>query len=162
MQICADTVVGDAMLRGVSGGQKKRVTTAESESLDPCLCGQLVANCSADGMSIAVVVGPKKTLFLDEISTGLVRVVAPGHTVYSWPCTAEARHHKLACWNSDMRALQDSSTTYQITKALRDFCHLREVTYRTNQAHHTCMQLIGHSLQEQESMTLVCVCRPPY
>ena len=48
MQICADTVVGDAMLRGVSGGQKKRVTTAE------------------------MLVGPKKILFLDEISTGLV------------------------------------------------------------------------------------------
>ena len=47
-QICAETVVGDAMLRGISGGQKKRVTTAE------------------------MVVGPKKTLFLDEISTGLV------------------------------------------------------------------------------------------
>jgi ABC-type Mn2+/Zn2+ transport system ATPase subunit len=48
LQVCADTVVGDAMLRGISGGQKKRVTTAE------------------------MVVGPKKTLFLDEISTGLV------------------------------------------------------------------------------------------
>ena len=47
-QVCADTVVGDAMLRGISGGQKKRVTTAE------------------------MVVGPTKTLFMDEISTGLV------------------------------------------------------------------------------------------
>ena len=36
------------MIRGVSGGQKKRVTLAE------------------------MLVGPKKTLFLDEISTGLV------------------------------------------------------------------------------------------
>ena len=36
------------MMRGVSGGQRKRVTTAE------------------------LVVAPKKTLFLDEISTGLV------------------------------------------------------------------------------------------
>lgn len=51
VQICADTVVGDAMLRGISGGQKKRVTTAE------------------------MIVGPKKTLFLDEISTGLVSVL---------------------------------------------------------------------------------------
>jgi len=49
LQICADTVVGDGMLRGISGGQKKRVTTSE------------------------MIVGPKKTLFLDEISTGLVR-----------------------------------------------------------------------------------------
>ena len=56
VQVCADTVVGDAMLRGISGGQKKRVTTAE------------------------MVVGPKKTLFLDEISTGLVRDPPPPHT----------------------------------------------------------------------------------
>lgn len=47
LEICADTVVGNEMLRGISGGQKKRVTTGE------------------------MVVGPKKTLFMDEISTGL-------------------------------------------------------------------------------------------
>ncbi|KAJ9190251.1 hypothetical protein P3X46_001475 [Hevea brasiliensis] len=42
-----DTVVGDEMTRGISGGQKKRVTTGE------------------------MIVGPTKTLFMDEISTGL-------------------------------------------------------------------------------------------
>ena len=47
LEICADVVVGSDMLRGISGGQKKRVTTGE------------------------MVVGPKKTLFMDEISTGL-------------------------------------------------------------------------------------------
>ncbi|CAN1282354.1 ABC transporter G family member 31 [Linum perenne] len=47
LDICADTVVGSDMLRGVSGGQKKRVTTGE------------------------MIVGPRKTLFMDEISTGL-------------------------------------------------------------------------------------------
>ena len=40
-----------------------------------------------------LLVGPKKTLFLDEISTGL-----------------------------------DSSTTFQITRTLRDFSHLRQAT----------------------------------
>ncbi|KAJ1384158.1 P-loop containing nucleoside triphosphate hydrolase [Sesbania bispinosa] len=44
---CADTVVGNAMLRGISGGQRKRVTTGE------------------------MLVGPAKALFMDEISTGL-------------------------------------------------------------------------------------------
>ncbi|KAK4492092.1 hypothetical protein RD792_002889 [Penstemon davidsonii] len=47
LDVCSDTLVGNDMLRGVSGGQKKRVTTGE------------------------MVVGPKKTLFMDEISTGL-------------------------------------------------------------------------------------------
>lgn len=43
---CADTVVGDGMLRGISGGERKRVTSGE------------------------VMVGPSKVLFMDEISTG--------------------------------------------------------------------------------------------
>ncbi|XP_057840627.2 ABC transporter G family member 35-like isoform X2 [Cryptomeria japonica] len=47
LDICADTVAGDEMFRGISGGQKKRLTTGE------------------------IIVGPKTTLFMDEISTGL-------------------------------------------------------------------------------------------
>ncbi|KGN58035.1 hypothetical protein Csa_010583 [Cucumis sativus] len=47
LDICKDTIVGDEMIRGISGGQRKRVTTGE------------------------MIVGPTKTLFMDEISTGL-------------------------------------------------------------------------------------------
>ncbi|GFP96784.1 pleiotropic drug resistance protein 1 [Phtheirospermum japonicum] len=47
LEICADTRVGDQMIRGISGGQRKRVTTGE------------------------MLVGPAKALFMDEISTGL-------------------------------------------------------------------------------------------
>ncbi|KAK4267500.1 hypothetical protein QN277_024273 [Acacia crassicarpa] len=47
LDICADTMVGNEMLRGISGGQRKRVTTGE------------------------MLVGPAKALFMDEISTGL-------------------------------------------------------------------------------------------
>ncbi|GLJ08416.1 hypothetical protein SUGI_0088300 [Cryptomeria japonica] len=47
LDICADTIAGDEMIRGISGGQKKRLTTGE------------------------IIVGPKTTLFMDEISTGL-------------------------------------------------------------------------------------------
>ncbi|GAA0166134.1 ATP-binding cassette [Lithospermum erythrorhizon] len=47
LEVCADTMVGDEMFRGISGGQKKRVTTGE------------------------LLVGPASALFMDEISTGL-------------------------------------------------------------------------------------------
>ncbi|EPS71654.1 hypothetical protein M569_03105, partial [Genlisea aurea] len=47
LETCADTLIGDEMIRGISGGQKKRVTIGE------------------------VLVGPAKTLFMDEISNGL-------------------------------------------------------------------------------------------
>ncbi|XP_024981119.1 ABC transporter G family member 31 [Cynara cardunculus var. scolymus] len=47
LDVCSETVIGNDMVRGISGGQRKRVTTGE------------------------MVVGPRKTLFMDEISTGL-------------------------------------------------------------------------------------------
>lgn len=47
LDICADTIIGNAMIRGISGGEKKRVTTGE------------------------MIVSPMRTLFMDEISTGL-------------------------------------------------------------------------------------------
>ncbi|GMN37310.1 hypothetical protein TIFTF001_006704 [Ficus carica] len=47
LEVCADIMVGDEMLRGISGGQRKRVTTGE------------------------MLVGPAGVLLMDEISTGL-------------------------------------------------------------------------------------------
>ncbi|KAG0520026.1 hypothetical protein BDA96_08G037400 [Sorghum bicolor] len=47
LDVCADIMVGDAMRRGISGGEKRRLTTGE------------------------MIVGPSKALFMDEISTGL-------------------------------------------------------------------------------------------
>ncbi|GKE45541.1 ABC transporter G family member 35-like protein, partial [Tanacetum coccineum] len=47
LDVCRDTFVGDQTRRGISGGQKKRATTGE------------------------MLVGPAKTLFIDEISIGL-------------------------------------------------------------------------------------------
>ncbi|XP_031487829.1 pleiotropic drug resistance protein 1-like [Nymphaea colorata] len=47
LDICADTLVGNEIFRGISGGQKKRVTTGE------------------------MLVGPARALFMDEISNGL-------------------------------------------------------------------------------------------
>jgi ABC-type multidrug transport system ATPase subunit len=49
MQVCADTIVGNQMIRGISGGQRKRVTTGE------------------------MVVGPMKTLFMVQSSNMMLR-----------------------------------------------------------------------------------------
>ncbi|XP_075642106.1 pleiotropic drug resistance protein 1-like isoform X8 [Castanea sativa] len=47
LESCADIMVGDEMRRGISGGQRKRVTVGE------------------------MLVGPARAFFMDEISTGL-------------------------------------------------------------------------------------------
>ncbi|XP_058094885.1 pleiotropic drug resistance protein 3-like isoform X1 [Magnolia sinica] len=47
LEICSDVIVGDAMRRGISGGEKKRVTLGE------------------------MIAGPSRTFFMDEISNGL-------------------------------------------------------------------------------------------
>ncbi|KAH1203461.1 Pleiotropic drug resistance protein 1 [Glycine max] len=47
LEVCADIMVGDEMIRGISGGQKKRLTAGE------------------------MLVGPIRVFFMDEISTGL-------------------------------------------------------------------------------------------
>ncbi|CAI9094458.1 OLC1v1030203C1 [Oldenlandia corymbosa var. corymbosa] len=47
LEVCADTMVGNEMIRGISGGQRKRVTTGE------------------------MMVGASKVFLMDEISTGL-------------------------------------------------------------------------------------------
>ncbi|ERN19478.1 hypothetical protein AMTR_s00069p00193120, partial [Amborella trichopoda] len=47
LENCADTIVGNEMRRGISGGQKKRLTIGE------------------------MLVGPARVFFMDEISTGL-------------------------------------------------------------------------------------------
>ncbi|XP_074286403.1 pleiotropic drug resistance protein 1-like isoform X2 [Silene latifolia] len=47
MDSCADMLVGNAMIRGISGGERKRLTTGE------------------------ILVGPAKALFMDDISSGL-------------------------------------------------------------------------------------------
>ncbi|XP_030479880.1 pleiotropic drug resistance protein 1 [Cannabis sativa] len=47
LDVCANTIIGDDLIRGISGGQRKRVTTGE------------------------MLVGPTAVMFMDEISTGL-------------------------------------------------------------------------------------------
>lgn len=37
LEICADTMVGNDMLRGISGGQRKRVTTGKESGSTPMI-----------------------------------------------------------------------------------------------------------------------------
>ncbi|KAL6344933.1 hypothetical protein AAG906_006696 [Vitis piasezkii] len=59
LEICADTLVGDVMKRGISGGQKKRLTTGDKHKTSYLFQRK------------EILVGPARALFMDEISTGL-------------------------------------------------------------------------------------------
>ncbi|KAF3447189.1 hypothetical protein FNV43_RR12369 [Rhamnella rubrinervis] len=69
LEVCADAMVGDTLVRGVSGGEKKRVTTGE------------------------MLVGPARALFMDHISTASfgnlfddIILLSEGQIVYQGPC----------------------------------------------------------------------------
>ncbi|KAJ8452690.1 hypothetical protein Cgig2_005026 [Carnegiea gigantea] len=112
LDICADTFVGNDMLRGVSGGQRKRVTSAYCarvrirlvvkknryvlmiyEATLMAFPDKLIPEVRRPFCAGEMIVGPKKTLFMDEISTGL-----------------------------------DSSTTFQIVKCIGNFVRQMEGT----------------------------------
>jgi hypothetical protein len=105
LDICADVIIGDEMIRGISGGQKKRVTTgmhakaASDRVINLWLEPQFIANylriclfffsfCVGEMLT-----GPARALFMDEISTGL-----------------------------------DSSSTFQIVKFMRQLVHVMNET----------------------------------
>ncbi|KAF9617026.1 hypothetical protein IFM89_033096 [Coptis chinensis] len=96
LDICADTLVGNEMMRGISGGQRKRVTTGKNRTKCSVSLPELEADSCSESDNHGYVrhigemlVGPAKALFMDEISTGL-----------------------------------DSSTTFQIVNSLRQSVHI--------------------------------------
>jgi hypothetical protein len=84
LQRCADTVVGNAMVRGVSGGEKKRVTTGE------------------------ILVGTARVLLMDEISTGAFACVRSQAHAGAFPLPRPSLA-RLPCRSSAPRPLSFAS-----------------------------------------------------
>ncbi|KAE8662966.1 Pleiotropic drug resistance protein 1 [Hibiscus syriacus] len=84
LEVCADTMVGDEVSRGISGGQKKRVTTGE------------------------MMVGPANVLFMDEISTGL----DSSTTFQTVNCLKQSVH--ILNGTAVISLLQPASETYDL------------------------------------------------
>ncbi|KAJ6414598.1 hypothetical protein OIU84_003573 [Salix udensis] len=113
LEVCADIIVGNEMVRGISGGQRKRVTTGE------------------------MLVGPAKALFMDEISTGL-----DSSTTYQIVNSLKHSIHILN-GTAVISLLQPAPETYdlfddiillsdgRIVKGVADF--LQEITSRKDQ-----------------------------
>ena len=63
MQVCADIPVGSAMVRGISGGQKKRVTTGRSLNMlpeaCPAACKCLCCSTDASGQQLSSIVAER-------------------------------------------------------------------------------------------------------
>ncbi|KAH7442213.1 hypothetical protein KP509_03G077000 [Ceratopteris richardii] len=84
LEECADTIVGDSMIRGVSGGQRKRVTTGE------------------------MIVGHTRVLFMDEISSGL----DSSTTFQIVKCLSQFAHH--LDYTIVISLLQPAPETYEL------------------------------------------------
>lgn len=84
LDMCADTLVGDEMLKGISGGQKKRLTTGE------------------------LLVGPARVLYMDEISNGL-----DSSTTYQIIKYLKHSTHALDA-NTVISLLQPAPETYEL------------------------------------------------
>lgn len=124
MQVCADTLVGSQLTRGISGGQKKRLTTG-SHILGPCRALFMGAShLTQDEYEAARDVA---TLF-----------VGTSQLCHSLLCSMHIDSHRPACWLTRLTSVQlasadeistglDSSTTYHIVRCIRNVCTLRDV-----------------------------------
>ena len=75
LEVCADTIVGNAMLRGISGGQRKRVTTGKTNLISILKPNKMIICVNFNNYKFLnageMLVGPTNALFMDEISIGL-------------------------------------------------------------------------------------------
>lgn len=101
LEVCADTFVGNAMLRGISGGQKKRVTVGEAAPPAVRLAATRVCAAPAAAAAAAAVapLNPAdlsrwRSVHSERCCAAGEMVVAPMKTLFA----DEVRHRAKAAW----------------------------------------------------------------
>jgi hypothetical protein len=151
LEICADTIIGNAMVRGVSGGQNKRVTTGARPY--PALCLNMRSELeSREHLSLRPTDCPSLSFVCLLGPPGSMHAWHMRRCQVAWSTLQHARlgHAALSAWWSTMHACDcagemivgpkrvlfmdeistglDSSTTFEIVRYLRDATHALRYT----------------------------------
>ncbi|GMF66771.1 unnamed protein product [Phytophthora fragariaefolia] len=83
LQTCQGTVVGDNMLRGISGGEKKRVTTGEMEFGNKLVCMMDKISTGLDSATTFDIISTQRSIAKKFHKTVVISLVQPSHEVFA-------------------------------------------------------------------------------
>ncbi|KAG6973080.1 hypothetical protein JG687_00001112 [Phytophthora cactorum] len=83
LQTCQDTVVGDNMVRGISGGEKKRLTTGEMEFGNKLVCMMDEISTGLDSAATFDIINTQRSLAKKLHKTVVISLLQPSPEVFA-------------------------------------------------------------------------------